>query len=78
MVCRLAQELLSYHFSIVHRSKKMMTEVDSLTRRFGTLISEHCMIAPILHHTDKIKIPEAYDEAVFTKEEKVTVRTDVQ
>ena len=56
----------------------MMTEVDSLTRRFGTLISEHCMIAPILHHTDKIKIPEAYDEAVFTKEEKVTVRTDVQ
>ena len=36
------------------------------------------MIASILHHTDKIKIPKAYDEAIFIKEDKVKVRTDVQ
>ena len=36
------------------------------------------MIASILHHTDKIKRPEAYDEDVFTKEEKVKVRTYIQ
>ena len=56
----------------------MMADVDELTRRFGTLIAQHCMIASILYHTDKIKRPEVYDEAVFTKEENVKVRTDVQ
>ena len=78
MVCRWAQELLGYQFSIIHRSNKMMADVDELTRRFGKLISQHCMIASILYHTEKIKRPEAYDEAVFTKKEKVKVRTDVQ
>ena len=47
----------------------MMAGVDDLTRRFGTLIAQHCMLASILHHTDK-KIPKAYDEAIFAKEEK--------
>ena len=45
----------------------MMADVDALTRRLGTLISQHFMIALILHCTEKIKIPEAYDESVFTK-----------
>ena len=78
MVCRLAQELLGYQFSILHRSNKMMVGVDALLRRFVTLISQHCMIASILHNTDKIKILDAYDEALFSKEEKVKVRTEVQ
>ena len=56
----------------------MVADVDTLTIRFGILITQHFMIASILHHTDKIKRPEAYDEDVFTKKEKVKVRTDVQ
>ena len=67
MVCRWDQELLGCHFSIVHRGNNMMADANSLTRIFGTLIAHHCMIASILHHTDKIKIYEAYDEALFTQ-----------
>ena len=78
MVCLWAQELLGCHFSILHRSNKMMADVDAITRRLGPLISQHCMIASILHNTDKIKILDAYDEALFSKEEKVKVRTEVQ
>lgn len=52
----------------------MMVDIDSLTRRFGSLISWHCVIASILHHIEKIKRLEAYDEKLFTKEEKVKVR----
>ena len=56
----------------------MMVDIDSLTRRFGSLISQHCVIASILHHIEKIKRLEAYDEKLFTKEEKVKVRKKIQ
>ena len=32
------QELLGYHFSILHWSNKMMTDFEALTRRFGKLL----------------------------------------
>ena len=78
MVCRWAQEFLSYQFSIKNRIKRMMAEVDALTRIFGTLIAQYCMIASILHHTDKIKSPEAYNKAVFNQEEGFELRIEVQ
>ena len=56
----------------------MMVDIDSLTRRFGSLISQHCVISSILHHIEKIKRLEAYDEKLFTKEEEVKVRKQFQ
>ena len=43
-----AQELLVYHFSIVHQSNKTMTDADALTRRFKKPILQCCIIASIL------------------------------
>ena len=34
MVCRWAQEILGYHFTIVHLSNNIMVDVDALTWRF--------------------------------------------
>ena len=45
MICRWAQELLGYQFSVIHRHKRMMADVDALTRRVGPLIATHCCIA---------------------------------
>ena len=52
MVCRWAQELLGYQFTVVHRPNRMMVDVDSLTRRYGPLIAMHCMLSNILHRRD--------------------------
>ena len=62
------QDLLGYHFQIVRQSKKFITDVDSLTRRFGKLISQYCIIASILYITYKHRQPKSYEESVFTKE----------
>ena len=64
-ICRWAQELLGYHFSCIHRSDKMMGDVDSLTRRFGTTIAIHLAISSILKAVDKRKRPAAYDKNNF-------------
>ena len=60
MVCRWAQELLGYHFTVLHRSKHMMRDVDALTRRFGPLVAQYMMIAAVLNDLDKIARPVAY------------------
>ena len=65
MVMRWAQELLGYHFSIIHRPASMMEDVDSLTRRFGKEIGRYESIAQILRTVDRINRPDAYDPAVF-------------
>ena len=65
MICRRAQELLGYQFSVIHRHKRMMTDVDALTRRFGPLIATHCCISVILHNRDKTIRPLAYDSTTF-------------
>ena len=33
MICRWAQELLGYQFSVIHHNNRMMFNVDALTRR---------------------------------------------
>ena len=37
MVQRWNQELLVYHFTVIHWSEKMMGDDDALTRRFGEI-----------------------------------------
>ena len=49
MIGRWAQELLGYHFTVVHRSNRMMVDVDALSRRVGPLIATHCIVGNILH-----------------------------
>ena len=74
MVCRWAQELLSYHFTVVHRSNRMMIDVDALTRWYGSLITTHCVVASILHLRDRNHRPTAYDMDIFlsTQSSKLT------
>ena len=61
-ICRWAQELLGYQFTILYRSYKMMMDVGALSRRFGPLIAAHCAITYILHTVDIKNKPEVYDE----------------
>ena len=66
MIGRWAQELLGYHFTVVHRSNRIMVDVDALSRRYGPLIATHCTIAGILYRRDKDQRPSAYDKATFS------------
>ena len=77
MVCRLSQELLGYHFSIMHQSNKMMIDIEALTRRFGKLISQYCIIASILYSTDKQRRSKEYIESIFTKDKIVKITSDI-
>lgn len=71
-----SQELLGYQFTVVHRSYKMMMDVDTLSRRFGTLIVQHCAITYMIHSVDIQNRPDAYDDSNFTvhKQTKVKVK----
>ena len=60
IVSRWAQELLGYHFSILHRPARMMIDVNSLTRRFGSLTSEYIKISTLLSYHDRLCHPAAY------------------
>ena len=62
------QELLGYHYLIVHQSNKMLKDFNALNRRFGKLISKYCIMASILYSTDKQQRLDAYEESFFTKD----------
>ena len=73
MISRWAQELLGYHFTVIHRPARMMRDVDGLTRRFGPLIAHHIMIASILAARDRLNRPSAYDSVAFTTNTKASM-----
>ena len=60
MMCRWAQELLGYHFSILHRLGRMMIDVDGLSRRLGPIIAHHLCVAALFHQIDVANRPLAY------------------
>ena len=62
MMCRWDQELLDDHFSIIHRSARMMIDVDGLTRRFCGVMAQYFCVAALLHKYDIMKRPQAYDQ----------------
>ena len=65
-VRRWAQELLGYHFSIIHRPARMMRDVDALNRQCqDPLIRQHHLRAAELHLQDAAERPWAYDPAHF-------------
>lgn len=65
-VCRWAQELLGYQFACIHRSNKMMIDVDSLTRRYGKGTADYIAISSLLKEADRKTRPQAYDASDFT------------
>ena len=65
MICRWVQELLGYQFSVIHRHKRVMVDVDALTRHFGSLIVTHCNISSLLHKRNRRFRPLAYERSTF-------------
>ena len=65
MIQRWAQELLGYHFSVIHRPARMMVDVDALSRRYGKPIATHIAVACIFRARDKHQRPSAYQDSRF-------------
>ena len=65
MIKRWAQELLGYHFTVVHRVQRMMKDVDSLNRFYGNPVQTYITIAKIFSDNDKAKRPAAYNQSTF-------------
>ena len=66
MVSRCAQELLDYHVSVIHRPGRIMVDVDTLSRRYGSLSAQHMQISSILSRCVKEQRPVAYTNDVST------------
>ena len=60
IVCRRSQELLRYHFNILHRSEGMMQDFDAISRSFDPLIPVYIRTALVLSDTNRHNIPDAY------------------
>ena len=73
MVCRWAQEHLGYLFTIVHRSNRIMVDVDAITWCLGHIISRHIAIADLLISYDRAKCPCAYAATKFSNLGNVTI-----
>ena len=65
IVQRWAQELLGYHFTVIHQSEKMMGYFDALTQRFGNNFSVYLCVSKILRDKDQLKRPDSYHYAAF-------------
>ena len=74
MIKRWAQELLDYHFTVIHRNARMMKDVDGLNRFYEPEIAEFLKVAAILRSDDAKKRPDAYDRTNFKT---ITVPTKV-
>ena len=59
------QELLAYNYTVMHRSCKMIQDVDSLTRRFGRLVRNHLCISAIFHDLEPKRRSNVYYSHVF-------------
>ena len=66
MVARWVQALLGYHFSVLHRSARMMVDVDGLTRCFDKLSSVYARIASMLSDVDRKARSTAYTQIMAT------------
>ena len=62
------QKLINYHFSVIHRSARMMVDVDALSGRYGSLPTQHMQIASIISLCDKEQRPVVYTNKFSTIE----------
>jgi hypothetical protein len=60
------EELLGYHFAVIHRSARMMQDVDALSRRYDGPVRQYTMLyAAQLSAADRARRPQAYDPSQF-------------
>jgi hypothetical protein len=60
VVRRWAQELLGYHFAVIHRPARMMQDVNALSRRYEGLVRQHMLHAAQLSAIHHVRRPSAY------------------
>ena len=65
VVRRWAQELLGYHFAVIHRPARMCADVDALSRRYEGLVRQYMLYAAKLSAADRARRPAAYDPSTF-------------
>ena len=70
-----AQELLGYHFTVIHWSEKMMRYVNALTWRSGENFSVYLCVANILCDKDEFKRPYSYYDAAFVTKGPTRLKT---
>ena len=64
-ICRIAQELLGYNFTFVHRPARMMRDVDSLNRVYDPLIGQYEIGVADRANADRAARPSPYNAANF-------------
>ena len=64
-VRRWSQELLGYHFTILHRPARMMQDVDALSRFYDPLIACYNLTANQLRSDDYAQRPHAFRRSLF-------------
>ena len=62
---RWSQELLGYHFTILHRPARMMQDVDALSRFYDPLIASYNIRATRLRLDDCTQRPHAFRQSLF-------------
>jgi hypothetical protein len=65
VVRRWAQELLGYHFAVIHRPARMMQDVNALSRPSAPLVNQYSTYASLLVATDCSRRPAAYAPSSF-------------
>jgi hypothetical protein len=65
VIRRWAQELLGYHFAVIHRPARMMADVDALSRRYVGLVRQYMIYAATLSTADRLRRPCAYNPSLF-------------
>ena len=64
---RWSQELMAYEFVCLHRSNKMMKDVDGVCRHIDPLIHRYLVDANVMRSNDEMLRPFAYNFNVFSQ-----------
>ena len=64
-ICRIAQELLGYHFTFLHRPARMMRDVDALNRFYDPLIASYEALTLANEAQDREARPFIYEPSAF-------------
>jgi hypothetical protein len=60
-----AQELLGYHFAVIHCSTRIMQDIDAISRRYAGGRRQYMLYAAQLSVADRARQPRAYDMSQF-------------
>ena len=74
IIQRWAQELLGYHFTVIHWKGGIIMDVSALNRQFSPSYDLHLIIYVILSQVDRINIPQAYSHEYFKENAPVCIK----